>query len=409
MNMDLYKNNQKIIGSVIKLNRINQKMSQKELAKGICVPSYLSRIENGELLPSDDVINIIFDKLGLKFYGSDDFIIEGTKLINDFFDCLNNNEFDYTNKLFETIENIKDKFLTSPLIIDYYIAVLARFCSTPNREDFEFAKTLLETSSDLLSPKQKGLFNFYLGVDEINVSGNITLGKQYILNSMDYKETGHCYFWLSSIYRSENNPIKAYDTIKKAFTFYVADGNIISLMASYEKTAEVYFMLDNYIDSIQYLEMAQNMATKLNNKYFVEHINSILAWVHYRLEDFDTSLDYLSKNSNLLDHRRIIPDSVVECLIYFSLDNKDKLLASMQKLNTLESLEHIGEDLSNILYKFFEFTINEDNCLNSHIYEGLLIYILDDCTKLLELKKVFTKLLKEYYIHNRRYKDALYL
>ena len=64
--IDKYVNSKKIIGSIIKLNRINKNISQKQLSKGICVPSYLSRIENGELLPSEDVISVIFDRLGLE-------------------------------------------------------------------------------------------------------------------------------------------------------------------------------------------------------------------------------------------------------------------------------------------------------------------------------------------------------
>lgn len=40
-----YKDNKKIIGSIIKFNRLNQNISQKSLSKGICVASYLSRIE----------------------------------------------------------------------------------------------------------------------------------------------------------------------------------------------------------------------------------------------------------------------------------------------------------------------------------------------------------------------------
>ena len=75
--IDKYVNSKKIIGSIIKLNRINKNISQKQLSKGICVPSYLSRIENGELLPSEDVISVIFDRLGLKFYDSDEFLLKG--------------------------------------------------------------------------------------------------------------------------------------------------------------------------------------------------------------------------------------------------------------------------------------------------------------------------------------------
>ena len=60
-------------------------------------------------------------------------------------------------------------------------------------------------------------------------------------------------------------------------------------MNTYEKFAEVYFMLDNYSDAIHYLEISLNMAKKFNNIYFIEHINSILAWAYYRLDDYEKS------------------------------------------------------------------------------------------------------------------------
>ena len=85
---------------------------------------------------------------------------------------------------------------------------------------------------------------------------------------LSYKESGHCYFWLSYSYRIENNPIKAYDSIQKALNLYVSEGNIISIMDTYEKFAEVYFMLDNYSDAINYLEISLNMAKKLFNFIF---------------------------------------------------------------------------------------------------------------------------------------------
>ena len=114
MNDVLYKNNQKVIGSIVRLNRIKKNMSQKALAKGICVPSYLSRIENGELLPSDDVISILFERLGLKFNDSPEFIEKGLKSFERFLNDLNFNEFDYTNTLFNILERDEDKYISSP-------------------------------------------------------------------------------------------------------------------------------------------------------------------------------------------------------------------------------------------------------------------------------------------------------
>lgn len=407
--IDTYSNNKKIIGSIIKFNRINNNISQKQLSKGICVPSYLSRIENGELLPSEDVISVIFNRLGLEFNDSPIFINKGTIYLKDFFDNLNHNEFDYTNKLFQLLERDEDKYMTSPLIIDYFLAKLARYSSTPNRDKFESSKNIILSSFDLLSNKQKFIYNFYIGIDTLILSNNKKLGKNLIQEALSFKESGHCYFWLSYAYRIENNPIKAYDSIQKALDLYVNEGNIISIMDTYEKFAEVYFMLDNYSDAINYLEMSLNIAKKFNNIYFIEHINSILSWTYYRLNDYEKSLEYLNYNTGLIDHRIIIPDTIIKALIYFTLDDKTSLKAVIKYLNNDYTLQYVGKELSDLIYKLFYIFISDENFLKNSHWEELLIEIIKNIEKLVELKKVFTILLKDYYISNRRYKDALFL
>lgn len=404
-----YKDNKKIIGSIIKFNRTNQNMSQKALSKGICVASYLSRIESGDLIPSEEVISIIFTRLGLSFNDSEEFLEKGIASLKLFFDKLHFNEFDLTNKLFNELESQENDYITSPLVIDYFLAKLARYCSTPNREKFESSKSLLHSSFELLSPQQKFLYNFYVGVDELNLSQDKSIGKNLIEQALNYKDNGHCYFWLSYAYRIENNPIKSYDCIKKALDLYVSEGNIISIMSCYEKIAEVHFMLDNYSDAIEYLKISLSIAEKLNNKYFIEHLNSIISWAYYRLKDCSTSLTYLKNNTGLVDHRMLVPDSITESLIYFSLNNKALLKNSIQKLKNAQSLEHINEDLANRIYKLFNLYIEDDDYLKNPNWENLLIYIIDNMHKLVELKKVFITLLKEYYIYNRKYKDALFL
>ncbi|PRR82173.1 helix-turn-helix transcriptional regulator [Clostridium vincentii] len=404
----LYKNNQKVIGSIIKLNRIKQNMSQKELAKGTCVPSYLSRIESGDLIPSEDVISIILNRLGLVFNDSPEFIGSGTEALALFFNNLNFNEFDSTTKLFKELEDKENDFITSPLIIDYFLAKLARYSTTPKREKFEGSKNALLSAFELLSPKQKFLYNFYIGIDILNHLGDITTGKEYIKNALNFKETGHCYYWLSYSYRIENNTIKAYDCIKKALDLYVIEGNFISIMNCYEKIAEVYFMLDNYTDAIHHLKMSLRMSEKIKNSHYIDHIDSMLAWSYYRLKDYKTSLDYLNMNSGIADHRMIIPDSVLESLIYFDLKDKENLKKSILKLTSPQSLEQISDELANIFHKFFTFYLENDNYMKSHIWEGLLIYIIESLSRFVELKKVFVSLLKDYYINNRRYKDALF-
>jgi len=53
------------LGLLIKLERQRQNIKQEALASGICVPSYLSRIENGLVVPSEDIKHHILMRLNI--------------------------------------------------------------------------------------------------------------------------------------------------------------------------------------------------------------------------------------------------------------------------------------------------------------------------------------------------------
>lgn len=51
------------IGFLIKFERLDQKMKQINLAKGICTPSYLSKIENKLTIPSEETVQLLLKRL----------------------------------------------------------------------------------------------------------------------------------------------------------------------------------------------------------------------------------------------------------------------------------------------------------------------------------------------------------
>ncbi len=50
---------------LIRKTRLEHDWSQEGLCKGICTPSYLSKIEQGKASPSDEIIQLLFERLGL--------------------------------------------------------------------------------------------------------------------------------------------------------------------------------------------------------------------------------------------------------------------------------------------------------------------------------------------------------
>jgi len=53
------------IGPVIKALRLERKMTQSELAAGICSRSYISLVEKGQVTPSPDIVKRLAERLGI--------------------------------------------------------------------------------------------------------------------------------------------------------------------------------------------------------------------------------------------------------------------------------------------------------------------------------------------------------
>jgi HTH-type transcriptional regulator, quorum sensing regulator NprR len=52
-----------MIGSRIKYFRINSNLTQEELCKGVCSPSYLSKVENNNMDPSEEILRLLCEKM----------------------------------------------------------------------------------------------------------------------------------------------------------------------------------------------------------------------------------------------------------------------------------------------------------------------------------------------------------
>lgn len=97
------------IGQLIKLERQRQNMKQEYLASGICVPSYLSRIENGLVIPSEDIQQHLLKRLNVPL------------------DALNNDgdeaKLSYFKSLFKSVINSRDKQKAKSLYQDVHIYI----------------------------------------------------------------------------------------------------------------------------------------------------------------------------------------------------------------------------------------------------------------------------------------------
>lgn len=74
-----------ITGALLRMERIRQNKGQKEICCGICVPSYMSKIEHGSVCADDKIIAALFERLGIVYEENEEILTEWEKKTEDYF------------------------------------------------------------------------------------------------------------------------------------------------------------------------------------------------------------------------------------------------------------------------------------------------------------------------------------
>lgn len=106
-------------GILLRLERIKRGMGQKEVCYGICVPSYLSKIEHGGVCPDIELLEKLFARLGIVYEGRTEVLKEYKQALNRYFELLHYH-LD-TQEVFQLLQK-QDRLLQfSPLALEWLL------------------------------------------------------------------------------------------------------------------------------------------------------------------------------------------------------------------------------------------------------------------------------------------------
>lgn len=399
MKKNINRTNGKVLGSIIKMNRLLQNMSQKALSEGICVGSYLSRIENGEISPSEQVISELLGALAIKFNDSDEFVEEGTVLLNHFLEELMFNEFTTSKKLFDQIEINAEKFRHSPLIIDYYIVSLAFYCTTKDRFIFDEVRALLDSVLELMSIEQKFKYYLYYGIDYAKTQYDYNEALEILSKARSFGQNGHLWYWIAYVHLENNNIIKAFEYFQVAMQHYLADANLLSVIGTYEMLGLTFLRARQYKESAQYFEKGRKLADKIGSNSYISSFDNHRAWIGLITGDHSVVLEN-------------------ECHFDFSMTNSVPLtvtilLAHLENGNHLAAGNWISDliDRKTVYPTWVETLIG---AVQAYDWENRIISDENHLKALLvdtenvndELHAYFSRMLVRFYRNSRRYKEA---
>lgn len=395
------KSNAQMLGSVIKLNRLSQNMSQKALAEGICVSSYLSRIEKGEIIPSEEVINDLFKALDMTYYDDPEFLVQQEALMRTFLEELNFNAFDQSRAIYQEIESQAQKLMSSPLIIDYYVIKLAYYCTTRDDETFNQTYALLSEMETLMTNHQRFHLHLYYGIDRAKVTADAEEAFFSLYHAKDFGESGHLYFWLGCCYFKLDNHLKAIAQFEKALRFYVDEGNLISIAGAYEMMGLTYYKDKHYFDGFSFFEKGIKFLDKAGRKEHVKVFNHHLAWGYIQLKRYEEALHYVSDLEIVSDE--VMKGSWLKAFIGFL--GKDKVIET-EGVNQFDLTDPIDQKL-----KVFFSEVRKESKYGLYVDNEAILIDLYTATTLynVELHRFFKSILLRYYQDKRRYKEAFQL
>lgn len=152
------------VGHLIRAERIRQEMKQLVLAKGICTPSYLSKIERNLIFPSEDIVTLLFNRLGIdpsKLQNNDKQTeIDFEKMLDATYkEVITNRDENFTKQKLEYLEQHSPLFENQTLYYTYLLIVLRfRIISGRNLDEIKKGIEDLEELSKDFNPRQAYLY-----------------------------------------------------------------------------------------------------------------------------------------------------------------------------------------------------------------------------------------------------------
>ncbi|SFF09666.1 Helix-turn-helix [Bacillus sp. OV194] len=402
-----------MVGQRIRYYRKTKGLTQEELAQGICSVSYLSKIEKGDAKSSEEVINLLCERLGISPEEVDS--NEILELLNEWNMLMVNRRFEEADDFFEKVQE-KMQIVNEPELILRYELFLARYYLVTDKQDLSLALKILTKIKELKEQLTSELFfyfnqltsmYFYFKAD-YNKSLSYLLESEKLLVNITLTETERAllYYQLSlcygQLYRISSVNYYAYKAIQ-----------IFDKEYNYSRSADCQILLAisnrrvrNYEQAEFHLNQALKYSKSFKDDFTAGVIYHNLGYLASCRNDHVKSIEYLKKS--LLFKEELNEDSKISTIFlmaseYYLLNDIKSSRLWIEK--GFKLLQKSPQNEYQIHYKILSLKINKDN-------ENLISYLSKEAIpyfekqNLLEHHATHSELLADLYFEQSQYKKA---
>lgn len=275
------------VGTLIRRERLRQNLSQEGLCRGICVVSYLSKIEQGKAEAGEDILLPLLHRLGIQYEMDRDFLKEAGETVERLYEEL------FSGKMScpEMLQRQREGFMHSPFMLDAMLLLDA----WENRLSPELA--------EFVSCMDRRQYPLYLLL-RLQCNGGDTAGELLRLAPTDFYccAVGRCRYY-------QGRYLEAIELLSRAYDLAAREGNIrlmcdarLFLGNCYSDTRQTELMTESY-------RVAKKIALVLGDEQRVSTIDYNLGSTYLELGETERAyalLQTVSRRDALYYHKLAI-------------------------------------------------------------------------------------------------------
>jgi len=403
------------IGLLIKMSRIQQNMKQITLAKGICSTSYLSKIENNQTVPSDEVLNLLVDRLNLEY---EDLSTEQEKeFLNEMYLLYKDAVIDRNKEIIkEKLTLYKERnflFREESNFYTYNLYLFRLYLIT--EAEMDVSKILMDALSQMqekFDNRQRFLYNtnsgllFYVDQQYEESLKHFDISLELVSTfHMDDWEIADFYNALSIFNLSNNHLLNAIEFSTKALNYYkdnlifkravdcyIVIGSAQTLTGKYKNAEESYLLAKKLATDLKLTKYEGILAHNLGFLY--SHKNNHSKAIDYYIESLNSPKD---TSGYLLTIFSIVKE-------YSKQQNTTQVYEWCQKGLDLLEIEPSYKNQS-FYYHFKIYSVKHSNdIMNVHLYSSAIEYF--ENSKDFKHAYIYAIYLADLYSFHRKYKNS---
>ena len=372
----------KMTGFIIRRERMRRDWSQDGLCRGICAASYLSKIEQGRVTASEDILRLLYERLELPWYGGESAMSGLSERLDELYELAYSGEFKALNAAVTALREEKPELLLSPAAAD--ISVLSEIAAWRGGTDAGVDAGM----EQYLSPR--GLALLRLMQDRDAEAAAIC-------------PSALCSYWAGvAQYESGRSYTAAVENLQRAYSLAAGEGRARLMMLSRAYIGNCYCnQLD--VDNMEaHYTVAERLATARHDAGMLASIRYNRAATALETGDYESAYRYFSA---LEEPTAMALHKLAICCE--KLGRRDEAFSALNRAAAVEDT-HMPAGLAEEMLSLVRRRLENPDYLRDADYGAALLDCFERCRRELPIGYAGFHLpwLLEWYTANRQYKLA---